>query len=98
MHNAITNRIRFLFQTSPEIEALPLHQRPRFLAAVIGGLLLCKFGIMLTISPEAGLSLLPLTLGGGAIATAWRYRALHRQPGHSGPGLAPARVISSFRV
>jgi hypothetical protein len=95
MRSVIANHVRFLFQTSPGIEAMPLHKRPRFLAAVIGGMLLCKLGVMITVSPEAGLSLLPLTLAGGTIATAWRYRAWRHAPAMARASFAAAAFQAS---
>lgn len=83
----IQRSFRRLFETSPEIEARPLYQRPRFMAAAWGGLIVCKLGSAMLISVEAGLLLLAVTLAGGTLATVARFsypsRTVYRTGGES---------------
>lgn len=73
MSNRITGPFAELFATSPEIERQAFILRPRTMAATWGGLLACKAGAMVVISPEAGAAMFAVTLVTGIVATYARF-------------------------
>ena len=72
LHLIIRPFIRLL-ATSPEIERLPFMQRPRTMAAIWAGLLVCKVGAMVVLSPAIGAQLFVATLVAGIAATYVRF-------------------------
>lgn len=88
MFLALTRPFVRLVATSPEIERQPLISRPRTMAAAWGGLLLCKLGAMIVISPGVGLQLFALMLVAGVAATYLRFG------GGPGPLLDPTLTPS----
>lgn len=62
-----------LLTTSPEIERLPFIERPRTMAAIWAGLLVCKVGAMVVLSPAIGGQLFAATLVAGIAATYVRF-------------------------
>ena len=72
LHPIIRPFIRLL-ATSPEIERLPFVQRPRTMAATWAGLLVCKVGAMVLLSPAIGAELFVATLVAGIAATYVRF-------------------------
>lgn len=62
-----------LLATSAEIERLPLIQRPRTMATIWAGLLVCKVGAMVVLSPAIGGQLFVATLVAGIAATYVRF-------------------------
>lgn len=71
-------RFQLLFVTNPEIEQQPFLRRPRTMAAVWGGLVMCKLAAMVLISFSAALPLAVIIAAGGAIAVQVRFRREHR--------------------
>ncbi len=73
MFELMTRPFARLVSTSPEIERLPFVRRPRTMAATWGGLLVCKLGAMVVVSPVAGAELFSVTLMAGIVATYVRF-------------------------
>lgn len=78
-----------LVSTSPEVERLPFVRRPRTMAATWGGLLVCKLGAMLVISPVIGAELFAVTLVAGTVATYVRFGQWRPTTGADGVLTAP---------
>lgn len=74
-------RFQLLLATSETIESRPLIQRPRFMAAAWGGLLVCKIAAM-TLFSMAALPMFVAVLAGGIAAVQFRFRHEHA-PGTS---------------
>lgn len=72
LHLIIRPFIRLL-ATSPEIERRPFIQRPRTMAAIWAGLLVCKVGAMVLLSPAIGAELFVAALVVGIVATYVRF-------------------------
>jgi len=73
MFEPLTRPFVRLVGTSPEIERLPFIQRPRTMAATWGGLLVCKLGAMVLVSPAVGALLFAVILIAGIAATYARF-------------------------
>lgn len=90
LHLIIRPFIRLL-ATSPEIERLPFVQRPRTMAATWAGLLVCKVGAMVLLSPAIGAELFVATLVAGIAATYVRFGLGGQSKGSMGPRRAVVR-------
>lgn len=73
MLQLITRPFVRLLETSAEIERRPFIERPRTMAAIWGGLLVCKVGAMVVLSPAIGGQLFVATLVAGIAATYVRF-------------------------
>ena len=82
-------RLRLLFSTSPEIERRPLLARPRTMAAVWGGLLVCKLFAIVAIDATSGIAAFAVVFIAGVAAAQWRFRD---GVASDQPALVPARI------
>lgn len=73
MFEVLTSPFVRLVATSPEIERRAFIKRPRTMAAIWGGLLVCKLAAIALISPVVGGELFAVTLVTGIAATYVRF-------------------------